>query len=245
MDSHALRSYALVSRMKQAKPKANLIETPNYSIQEAALYLHVPVQTLRYWIVGTHDEKPLIEIAERRPQQLLSFQNLIECYVVEAIREIHNVHVSRIRYAIEKALQLFPSRHPLADYQLRTMEDAIFIEFGGELINLTRGGQGAFRPILEAFLRRVDRDEQGIARRLYPFTRKTQLEQRAASPRVVVIDPDVAFGMPVLASSRISTAFLASRYRGGDPIGRLAQDYGREESEIEEALIWEKAKSAA
>jgi len=113
------------------------------------------------------------------------------------------------------------------------------------LINLTSGGQGAFRPILEAFLRRVERDEKGIARRLYPFTRKTQLAQRASSPRVVVIDPDVAFGMPVLAASRISTAFLASRYRGGDPIGRLAEDYGRKESEIEEALIWEKAKSAA
>jgi uncharacterized protein (DUF433 family) len=62
---------------------------------------------------------------------------------------------------------------------------------------------------------------------------------------VVVIDPRVAFGMPVLVNSRISTAFLMSRKNGGASIPKLARDYGRSEVEIEEAISLEEAKTAA
>ena len=59
---------------------------------------------------------------------------------------------------------------------------------------------------------------------------------------MVVIDPNVAFGMPVFVGSRISTAFLMSRKNGGASISRLARDYGRSETEIEEAISLEKRK---
>ena len=94
-------------------------------------------------------------------------------------------------------------------------------------------------------LRRVERNEKGIALRLFPFTRKSQMKNVSASPRLVVIDPKVAFGLPVLTESRISTAFLASRFRGGDSVLEMAKDYARSQEEIEEAIIWERAKQAA
>jgi len=91
------------------------------------------------------------------------------------------------------------------------------------------------------FLKRVERNERGIARRLFPFTRREHLRSPSEAPKAVMIDPRVAFGMPVLVNSRISTAFLLSRKKGGASIQQLASDYGRPETEIEEALRLEEA----
>jgi uncharacterized protein (DUF433 family) len=57
----------------------------------------------------------------------------------------------------------------------------------------------------------------------------------------VIIDPNVSFGMPILINSRISTAFLLSRKKGGASISTLASDYGRSEAEIKEAIQLEEA----
>ena len=80
----------------------------------------------------------------------------------------------------------------------------------------------------------------GFALRLYPFTRKRQLEE----PKVVVIDPFVSFGRPVLAGTGIPTAVIADRYKAGESIDQLADDYGRQRGEIEEAIRCELAEAA-
>ena len=80
-----------------------------------------------------------------------------------------------------------------------------------------------------------------MAKILFPFTSKQHMQTPTTAPRPVVIDPNVSFGMPVLVNSRISTAFLLSRKKGGASVPQLAADYGRSEAEIEEALELEKA----
>ena len=77
--------------------------------------------------------------------------------------------------------------------------------------------------------------------RLYPFTRKRELDE----PRAVVIDPFVSFGRPVLAGTGISTAVVAERFKAGEPMGALADDYGRSLLEIEEAIRCELPLEAA
>jgi uncharacterized protein (DUF433 family) len=196
--------------------------------------------------VGTGTETPLVKLASnKRHNPLLSFKNLVECYVLEVIRLSHEIHLRTIRYSLSTALAKYPSRHPFADYQLSTHDGHIYLD-DRQLIDLSRGGQFAFREFMDNSFRRVERNSQGLAERLFPFTKKTQMSQgKTEASRTVVIDPTISFGSPVLAGSRITTGFLASRYRGGDSISTLAKDYGREEREIEEALIWERAKQAA
>ena len=210
------------------------------------MYLHVPLTTLRYWTLGKTHERPLVKIAKYHQRQpLLSFKNLVECYVLEILRIAHGIAVQRIRYALETALAKYPSQHPFADYDLSTERNRIYLD-EQPLTDLSIGGQFVFREFVGPSLKRVQRNHKGIAERLYPFMKKSQITQaQHEPPRTVVIDPAVSFGMPVLANSRISTAFLASRYRGGDSIPILARDYGRKEREIEEALVWERAKQAA
>ena len=97
------------------------------------------------------------------------------------------------------------------------------------------------RVLLDAHLRRIERDPSGLAVRLYLFTRKRTPQE----PKVVVIDPMISFGKPVLAGTGIPTAVIAERYKAGESMDELAGDYGRERFEIEEAIRCELEVEAA
>ena len=108
------------------------------------------------------------------------------------------------------------------------------------------------REILEALLKRIERDERGLAVRLYPFSRRPTvvapehtLPLLKDSPRLVVIDPRVGFGRPVLAGTGITTLTIAERFDAGESIEELAADYGRSREEIEEAIRCELTRDAA
>jgi uncharacterized protein (DUF433 family) len=223
--------------------KFNPLETPNYTVEEASRYLIVPVNTIRYWTIGEAGAAPLTSVFSRKPL-LLSFKNLVELYVLESLRETHDIGLPKIRRSVEELRIERPSKFPLADYQLATRGRKIYLEGASELINLTAFGQHAFKPILNPFLKRVERNAKGIAERLFPFTSRQHQLNPDQAPKVVVIDPRVAFGMPVLVNSRISTAFLMSRRKGGASVSKLARDYGRSEAEIEEAISLEEANAA-
>jgi uncharacterized protein (DUF433 family) len=108
----------------------------------------------------------------------------------------------------------------------------LFVHHYAVLINVSREGQLAMSEVLGAYLRRVDWDEAGFAIRLYPFTRKRELDE----PKVVVIDPEIAFGKPVLANTGIPTATVADRYKAGESMDDLAEDYDLKRAQIEEAI---------
>jgi uncharacterized protein (DUF433 family) len=86
-------------------------------------------------------------------------------------------------------------------------------------------------------LRRIERDDRGVILRLYPFTRKhASTAALVDQPQIIVIDPSVVFGRPVIAGSRVPTAEVADRYLAGDSVSTLAEDYGRSPEEIDSSL---------
>jgi uncharacterized protein (DUF433 family) len=219
-------------------------ELPTYSITEAARHLQIPLPTLRSWVkgrfypVGTGGEQrffaPAIILPDAtRPQ--LSFINLIEAHVLDGMRRQHSVPFYNVRRALEYLKEQYPSPHPLADYWFQTDGFDLFIEDIGKVINVSSAGQLEMQDIIRAFLKRIDRDVKGMPARLYPFV-KTRTPQQ---PPLVVIDPLVSFGRPVLVGSGIPTAIIAERFYAGDSTDVLAVDYDRERSEIEEAVQYE------
>lgn len=210
-------------------------ELPAYTISEAAHYLTVPAATVRYWSVGQGDYEPLIVTPKHSPV-LLSFFNLTELHVLAAIRRKHVVAMPKVRKAIEYLMEnaqgSIDRQHPLISYQLETDGLDLFIKQYGALINISQGGQIAMREIISAALRRIERDIQGIPIRLYPFTR-TAMED---APAMVVINPELSAGRPVIAGTGLATQVIAERYKAGESVSRLAEDYEREEAEIEEAV---------
>lgn len=124
------------------------------------------------------------------------------------------------------------SKHPLAEQKFATDGVDLFVELFGQLVNISREGQLVIKELIEAYLQRVERDPVGIPVRLYPFTRDRKPEE----PKSIVIDPYVSFGRPVLAGTGIATTIIAQRYKAGESIEKLAEDYGRSRSDIEEAI---------
>jgi uncharacterized protein (DUF433 family) len=60
----------------------------------------------------------------------------------------------------------------------------------------------------------------------------------------VLIDPQISYGRPVLVGTGIPTAALAERYKAGDSIRNLADDYSLSTDAIEEAIrceLWTEA----
>jgi uncharacterized protein (DUF433 family) len=230
-------------------------DIPAYTTVEAAHYLRVPEQTVRNWCFGRSwsmrgksvTVKPVIQAADVR-QHMLSFVNLVELHVLDSIRRQHQIELASVRKAVAFLRREFKTEHPLADVQMETNGKDLFVERLGELVNASREGQLAMRDILEKFLRRIDRDPRGLAIRLFPFTRSARLRDESVSidaPRIVAIEPTIAFGRPVIVGSRIPTVEVAERFKAGDSFELLAREYGRELGEIQEAIRCELAFDAA
>jgi uncharacterized protein (DUF433 family) len=211
-------------------------EVALYPVRDAARYLGVPPATLRAWVFGQRGFQPVIRPADSRSRDL-AFINLVEAHVLEALRRQHHLSLQKVRSAIAYLTREFGSDRPLIEHKLATDGLDLFVERYGQLINASREGQLGIRRVLEAYLRRIDRDERGRVLRLYPFTRGLELDE----PRAIVIDPRVAFGRPVIAGTNIPTAIVTQRWKAGEPIEELARDYGRQTLEIEEALRCERA----
>ena len=214
-------------------------EMPAYTLPEAAHYTGVPLATLRSWVMGRHyptgeGAKFFMPIIVRPDPEksLLSFINLVECHVLAAIRRQHQVPIYNVRRALDYLKEHYQTEHPLAQRSFQTDGIDLFIEEYGQLINVSMKGQLAIRDLLEVHLRRIEHDQSGLALRLYPFTRKPESD----SPKLIVIDPRVSFGKPVVVGTGIPTSVIADRYKTGESIDDLADDYGRKRLEIEEAI---------
>jgi uncharacterized protein (DUF433 family) len=116
----------------------------------------------------------------------------------------------------------------------------LFLSRFEKLIAVSQAGQLAMKEMLAAHLRRVEHDAAGLAVRLYPFTRKREADE----PKIIVIDPYVSFGRPTIARTGIATGIVAERYKAGESIDELAQDYDCERGHVEEAVRVELALAA-
>ena len=222
--------------VKQANnERPNLRELPAYSVAEVAHYLNIPRSTIRYWAAGKDSSPALIEVADTSPVAF-SFLNLVELHVLAAIRREHTVPMHKVRSAIdylqENTRNESDKLHPLLSEQLQTDGLDLFIEQYGRLVNISSAGQLAMRVIIEAALRRIERDRRGIPIKLYPFTRSNIND----APAMVVIDPTLSAGRPVITGTGLATELIAERYKAGETVAELAKDYDREEAEIEEAI---------
>jgi uncharacterized protein (DUF433 family) len=221
---------------------------PNYSIGDAARYLRIPKATIRSWTIGRKYPRvggdgffpPLITISEQKPR-LLSFTNLVEVHVLRAIRQHHNIDLGKVRIALDFIEEPLGVTHPLAHEEFRTDGADLFIERYGNLINASTAGQTELKESLNAHLARIEPGDNGLAIKLFPFTRSHEEK----SPRLVVIDPRVAFGRLIISGTGIPTEVLAERYWAGDSIDDLAADYRCDRLKIEEAIRCELPHAAA
>jgi len=223
-----------------SRPNIQIYEEPAYGMAEAAVYLRVPYNTLRYWLTGFGKRPPIIEPAGVDPLRL-SFYNLLECHVLAGMRKLYDLKVPKVRRALTHLAAFHPGQpHPLINEAFLTDRKNLFLEKMGKLINVsTPSDQTSFR-FCEMHLQRVEIDPQGLFR-FFPFVAALA----PTEPKTIEINPLVGFGKPVIAGTGISTAIIASRFSAREPVAALAEEYGCTPQQIEEAIRWERALPVA
>lgn len=219
---------------------------PTYGIYESAHALKIPPDTLRSWIRGrdyptkhgTRRFQPLIVLPDE-DLPLLSFINLVEAHVLDAIRYKDRIPLDNVRDAVKHLREKYNSEHPLVEFEFQHDGVDLFTEIARDIINVSKQGQIAMREIVTAYLKRIARDPEGSAIALYPYLKR--YPQQVEEPKLVLIDPRISFGKPILVSVGVPTSVVADRHEAGESIAELAKDYGCEASEIEKAIDYERA----
>jgi uncharacterized protein (DUF433 family) len=216
-----------------------LYEEPAYGVSEAAVYLKVPYNTLRYWLTGFSKRPAIVEPIEKDPLRL-SFLNLLECHALAGMRKLYDLQLPKVRAALVQLAKNYPQPHPLINEVFLTDRKDLFIERMGKIINVSRQYDQLSLSFYQMHLERVTIDSKGLFR-FYPFV----VQPSSSEPKTVEINPMVGFGKPVIAGTGISTAIIASRFNARESIAALAEEYGCALQQIEEAIRWERALPVA
>ena len=222
---------------------------PAYTFVEAAHYLNLPPSTLSSWCRGQsyrHNSEirrfePVINL-DGAPGEGLSFLNLVEAHVLAAIRREHRIPLQKVRRALAYVEEELGIERPLSNARFETDGINLLVHELKRLVNVSQEGQLEIEPVVRSFLKRIKRDPSGVPIKLYPFTRKEVSEDE---PQPVEIDPQIAFGRPVLAGRGVPTAVLADRFKAGDSLAELAEDYDTSPEIIEEAIRCELSRREA
>jgi uncharacterized protein (DUF433 family) len=217
-------------------------DEPLYPVRDAACYLDLPPSTVRLWAsgrersiagVGRTFDQPLLTPAQANPLTL-SFWNLIELYVLASVRKPreHRLSMQNVRQALEYVQQKLGVDRPLIRKQFYTDGWSLFVRQYTRLINVSRGGQFVIEEAVDAYLKRIERDVQGLASKLFPWM------DNPDEPRLLSIDAEHSFGRPTIAGTSIPAEEIAERYNAGDEIEALVADFRLTREQIEAAIRW-------
>lgn len=221
---------------------------PLYTVVEAARYLDVPATTLGSWAHG-YTKRPagraevtgapvltvLPSAGPRRP--VVPFIGLAEGLVLAAIRD-SGVPMQRIRPALAQLEREFGLRYALASRRLYTDGAEVLFDYADrtndepvasatrELVVL-RDQQYVFNEAVDAYLRRIDFDEDGYPR---------LIRLPAYEPAEVVVDPGRGFGQPIFARGGVRLEDALALFRAGEPLDDVAAEYGMPREHLEAAV---------
>jgi uncharacterized protein (DUF433 family) len=218
-------------------------DLPRYSYVEAARATEIPASTIGVWAHGMSFTRPngtvgFYEPVIKKPDAndtRLSFNNLLEIYVLRSLRKVHEVKLQKVREAIDIARTRFDIPRLLLNDALRVSGKELFLDTYFDLVTLAPSTQMVIRDVLASSLHRVSVDNFGV--RLFPTRRKPEAEDA----RLILVSPRVAFGSAVVASRGITTSAIRTRYDLGESRETIIADYRIDPEEFDEAIHYETA----
>jgi uncharacterized protein (DUF433 family) len=226
----------------------NLVGIGLYSVSEAHQLTGVPADSIRRWLLG-YTYRHGDDVVESRPvwqAQIppidntlgLGFLDLMEIRFVHAFRK-HGVTWRVIRAAAARARTLYQKDHPFSTQRFRTDGRRIFwetLEESGEtkLLDLVHD-QYAFHQIIASTLYAgLEFSPQDEVTRWFPMWPKRQ----------VVLDPQRAFGRPILDAAGVPTEVLARAVEVEGSVQRVARWYAVPERAVRAAVEFQEKIAA-
>lgn len=202
--------------------------TPIFKPREAAHYLRMPESTMRDWLGGGSHASVLVHSVspERHGWPSIPFVGLIEAYVLRHLREL-GLSTRSVREAANAVRSEFGTPYALATKKIATDGIDIFIEYAdaGDLAR-AHDGQRPIRDVVTDYLRYIEWDPQD------QYAGALRLPQFRAN--AVIIDPNFAFGQPVLASKKIPIEAIVDLWKAGEPMEVVAEEYELDVDAVED-----------
>ena len=225
-----------------------------YTVRDAALYLRattpppeVPLKVwqrrrkefigptsrhLYAWVRRSLDSSELSHLP--REDLVLNFTDLVRLRMIVIMRS-RGLPLSLIRHSEEYARQLTGNSQPFVTEMFWTNLSDIFLKWREFLVAASKKGQLAM-DFLEDYLMPVN---HGLA-----FSPDERAEAWVPYEGVL-IDPEIQFGAPCIAGTRIQTEAVWAFHEAGEPVQTLAEMYQVDKRRIESAIEWEKTLERA
>lgn len=208
-----------------------------YSVPEAARLTGLRAQRAREWFLGRpggRARKPVFrgDYPSVLGDHAVSFHDLVELFVAGQLRD-HGVSLQSLRQVHGRLRDDLKTRHPFCRSEVLSDGKRVFTlgldERGRHEMIEVLTGQRVFAQVLLPFLKRIAYDEA------------TRLARRWAVADMVVIDPGICLGKPVVEPVGIATTILASAYdANGRDADAVAAWYGVHPSHVLAAVGFER-----
>src|SRR5260370_26628135 len=214
----------------------SLLDFPTYTIPEAALYLAIPVRTLRYWVL----DRPVWEIAGGDlDTPLLSFRDVAQAYYIDLVRRRFSLSPAKTREVLLEASKETKRQYPLLQKNILVffkhilMKKAATRKQSRALIDLTQHRQLAMWDVVKPFATRVEWNRRGQLVRIFP----SRLWKGPNDPRTPLsIDPEIMSGRLIETGTRIPVQVVLQRNLAGETVNQIAKDYKLPTSAINQAI---------
>lgn len=228
-------------------PNFRLIGRGLYSLREAHLLTGVPLRRIRRWTMGyeftsrggARRSPPVV--ASDLPGELgipaLDFADLLEVRFLHAFREF-GVSWKAIRIASERARQVLGLKHPFSSRRFSTDGRVILAQFVTEtgdevLLDLVHSQYELERIISRYLVGAIEFDDQDAPTRWWPLH----------GSRRIVIDPQRAFGAPVVDAEGVPTRILARAVQVEESVKVVADLFNVDPVSVEEAYRYEVSRA--
>jgi uncharacterized protein (DUF433 family) len=227
-------------------PNYRIIGRGIYSLSDAERLTGVPTKRIRRWTTGydfsrkgvMRHSTPVIanDLSAEIGVPALNFVDLLEVRFLNAFRE-YGVSMKAIRIASLRARDLLGLTHPFSSQKFSTDRHTVLAEFVTEtgdevLLDLVRTQYELDRLVARFLVGEVEFDETGTPARWRPFP----------SSRRIVIDPQRAFGAPILDEAGIPTLVLARAVEVEESIDVVAKLFNVDPAAVEDAHRYEASR---
>lgn len=144
------------------------------------------------------------------------------------------VPLQRIRPAVDALTKEIGIEHALASERLYTDGAEVLFDYASkhqerEVMDLVvvRTQQRQFSEVVKGYLKRIQYGGDGWA---------DSVRLPAYENAEVIVDPKVAFGLPLVVKGGARVEDLVDRFQAGDSVAEIAADFGVPASQVEDVI---------
>ena len=205
-----------------------------FTMRETATYLEIPRSTVQWWAHPPDAANALITCFPSKGRQAtVPFIGFAEAFVLASFRRA-GVPLQRIRPAVEALSKEIGIEHALASESLYTDGAEVLFDYASkhdelEVMELVvvRTQQRQFSELVRGYLKRIRYGGDGWAE-------SVRLPTYANAN--VVVDPKVAFGLPLVVQGGARVEDLVDRFQAGDSVADISADFGVPAGQVEDVI---------